>query len=143
MLLLFTHHLMLSARARFASLSDEELQAVIGTALKTLETRTKGIVYSHPSGSPHLDKVAAWLAQVLSERRSIATAPEAKDSDVRAVLEAINEAIRNHAAGGHQAGYLETAEQVLHSSLGGAPAIELPDDLGTLDEPPSDLIVSP
>ena len=142
-LLLFTHHLMLSARARFASLSDEELRVVIGTALKTMETRAKGIVYNHPSGAPHLDKVADWLAGVLSDRRSIASAPEASDSDVRTVLETISQAIRDHIAGGHQAGYLETAEQVLHSSLGGAPAIELPDDLGTLDEPPSDLIVSP
>ena len=140
MLLLFTHHLMLSARARFASLSDEELQAVIGAVLKTIETRIKGIVYSHPSGSPHLDRVAEWLAKVLSERRSIATAPEASDSDVRTVLDAISLAIRDHAAGGHQVRYLETAELVLHSSLGVAPAIELPD---ALDEPRSDLIVSP
>ena len=143
MLLLFTHHLMLSVRARFAALSDEELQAVIGTALKTMDTRAKGIVYSHPSGSPHLDKVADWLARVLSERGSIAAAPEASDSDVRTVLDAINQAIRDHAAGGHQVGYLETAERVLQSSLGGTPAIELPDELGVLDEPPSDLIVSP
>ena len=59
------------------------------------------------------------------------------------MLDATNQAIRDHAADGHQVGYLETAEQVLQSSLGGAPAIELPDDLGALDEPPSDLIVSP
>jgi len=143
MLLLFTHHLMLSARTRFAPLSDEELQAVIGTALKTMETRTKGIVYSHLSGSPHVDKVADWLVQVLSERGSIAAAPEAKDSDVRTVLDTISQAIHDHAAGGHQLGYLQTAEQVLKSSLVDAPAIELPDDLGALDEPPSDLIVSP
>jgi len=59
------------------------------------------------------------------------------------VLDATNQAIRDHAADGHQVGYLETAEQVLQSSLGGAPAIELPDDRGSLDEPPSDLILSP
>ncbi|GMR22618.1 MAG: hypothetical protein BMS9Abin37_0980 [Acidobacteriota bacterium] len=143
MLLLFTHHLMLSARARFAPLSDEELQAVIGTALKTMETRSKGIVYSHPAGTPHLDKVADWLAQVLSERGSIQAAPKASDSDVRTVLEAISQAIRDHAASEPHAGYLETAEQVLQASLGGAPAIELPHSIGAIDEPPPDLIVSP
>ena len=143
MLLLFTHHLMLSARVRFAPLSDEELQAVIGPARKTMDTRAKGIVYTHPVGTPHLDKVADWLARVLSERGSIQTAPEASDSDVSTVLEAISQAIRDHAANKPHAGYLETAEQVLQSSLGGAPAIELPDSIGALDEPPPDLIVSP
>lgn len=143
MLLLFTHHLMLSAPARFGRLSDTELQAVIGTALKTMETRAKGIIYSHPAGTPHLDKVADWLAQVLSERRSIQAAPEASDSDVRTVLEAMSQAIRDHGASEPHAGYLETAEHVLASSLGGARAIELPDAIGALDEPPPDLIVSP
>lgn len=143
MLLLFTHHLMLSARARFAPLSDEELQAVIGTALKTMDTRAKGIFYSHPAGTPHLDKLADWLAQVLSGRRSIQTAPEASDSDVRTVLQAMSQAIRDHAASEPHAGYLETAEQVLQSSLGGVAAIELPDSIGALDEPPPGLIVSP
>jgi len=143
MLLLFIHHLMLSAPARFTGLSDTELQAVIATALKTMETRAKGIVYSHPAGTPHLDKVADWLAQVLSERRSIQAAPEASDSDVRSVLEAMSQAIRDHGSSEPQTGYLESAELVLESSLGGAPAIELPDAIGALDEPPSDLIVSP
>ena len=143
MLLLFTHHLMLTGPARFARLRDAELQTVIDTALKTMETRAKGIVYSHPAGTPHLDKVADWLARVLSERRSIHAAPEASDSDVRTVLEAISHAIRDHDAREPQTGYLETAEQVLQSSLGGAPAIELPDTIGAVDEPPPDLIVSP
>jgi hypothetical protein len=143
MLLLFTHHLMLSAPARFARLSDAELQAVIGTALKTMETRAKGIVYNHPAGTPHLDKVAEWLAQVLSERKSIQAAPEASDEDVRTVLAAMSHAIRDHGASEPHAGYLETAEQVLKSSLGGAPPIELPEAIGARDEPPPNLIVSP
>lgn len=142
MFLLFTHHLLLSARERFAPLSDEGLREVVATAAKTLETHSKGIVYSHKTSSPKLDLLAGWLVEVLSARENIPTAPTASDSDVRRVLEAIRDAIAEHAAGA--AGptrYLETAEQVLHSSLRDAPAIDLPDDVR--EEPPPDLIVPP
>lgn len=146
MFLLFTHHLMLSSSARFAALSDADLRTVVETTAKTLGTRAKGIVYTHPAGSPHLDKFSAWLAQALSERGNIATAPDVSDRDVTTVLDAMAGAIRDHAdqaAAEPSAGYLHTAEQVLQSSLGGAPAIELPDSVGALEEPPPDLIVPP
>jgi len=143
MFVLFIHHLLLSARTRFVAMSDEDLQRVVATTAKTMETRAKGIVYSHPSGTPHLDKAAEWLAQVVSERGNIASAPDVSDRDAATVLESMARAIRDHAATGAPAGYLETAERVLASSLGGTPPIELPDSVGGLDESPSDRIVAP
>jgi len=142
MFLLFAHHLLLSAQPRFAALSDDELRDVIATAAKTLETTAKGILYSHKTSSPHLDALAEWLVGVLSARNEIATAPPASDNDVRHVLEAIRDAVADHARSAkQQIRYLETAQQVLQSSLRGAPPIELHES--TSDEPPSDLIVPP
>ena len=139
--LLFVHHLMFSVPGRFLDLSDSELREVIGAALKTLETRAKGIVYVHPPSSPHLEPAANWLAGILSERAEIATSPEATDNDVLDVLRTMERAIAEHIE--HDASresYLETAARVLRSSLEGAPPIELPDDF---DEPPQDLIITP
>jgi len=146
--LLFAHHLLLSASARFVSLSDMELQEVLATCLKTLETQAKGIVYSHKSSSPHLDAHAEWLANVIAARSRIATAPDVSDRDVRTVLEAIGHAIRDHASSSTTPrSYLETAEYVLRFSLGAAPEIEIPKDVGEVDpsppSQPSKLIVPP
>jgi hypothetical protein len=146
--LLFTHQLLFSARARFAPLSDTQLQEVLATSMKTLDTQAKGIVYSHKSSSPHLDAHAEWLAKVIAARSQIATAPDVSDRDVRTVLEAIGHAISDHASSPTRpGGYLATAEHVLRSSLGAAPEIEIPKDVGELDPSPpnlsSNLIVPP
>lgn len=142
MFLLFAHHLLLSAQPRFRALSDEELRDVIATAVKTLETTAKGILYSHKTSSPHLDALAEWLVGALSARDEITTAPPASDSDVRHVLEAIRDAVTDHTRSANpQIRYLETAQQVLQSSLREAPPIELPESMS--DEPPPDLIVPP
>ncbi len=138
---LFVHHLVFSAGARFASLSDDELEDVLRTARKTLETRTKGIVYSHHAQWPGLERLADWLAKLLSERAQIQSAPEASDADVVQVLQTIERAVEAHASqGAKRGGYLELARQVFASSLEGAPPLELPSEL---DEPPSGLIVTP
>jgi len=139
---LFIHHLILSAGARFASLSDKELEDVLRTARKTLETRTKGIVYSHHAQWPGLERLADWLAKLLSERAQIKSAPEASDADVVHVLQTIERAIEAHAAHGAKHGlYLKLAGQVFASSLEGAPPLDFPS--GELDEPPGGLIVTP
>ena len=138
---LFVHHLIFSAGTRFVSLLDDELEDVLRTARKTLETFTKGIVYSHPARSPGLEKLADWLAKLLSERAQIQSAPEASDADVVQVLQTIERAVEVHAAHGAKRGsYLELAGQVFASSLEGAPPLELPSEL---DEPPGGLIVTP
>ena len=141
MFALFVHHVVFSAGARFASLSDNELEDVIRTARKTLETRTKGIVYSHHAQWPGLEKLADWLGKLLSERAQIPSAPKASDADVVKVMETIEQAVEAHAAHGAKRGrYLELAGQVFASSLEAAPPLELPSEI---DEPPSSLIVTP
>lgn len=138
---LFVHHLIFSSKRPFSNLSDIELQEVIGTVLKTLETRLKGIVYSHPASSPYLDSTAKWLADALAARSEIATAPEASDTDVLEVLRTMEGAVQEHANDeASREPYLETAKRVFRSTLQGAPPLELPDEL---DEPPQNLIVTP
>ena len=138
---LFVHHLIFSAGAGFATLSDSELEDVLRTARKTLDTRAKGIVYSHHAQWPGLEKLADWLAKLLSERAQIKSAPQASDADIVQVLRTIELAVATHAAqGGKRGGYLELAGQVFASSLEEAPPLELPSEL---DEPPSGLIVTP
>ena len=137
---LFLHHLLVSRRARFRSVADDDLKGILGAVRKTLETRTKGIVYEHRTDSPHLDVHVSWLASVLAARADLKNIPEVSDRDVREVLEAVELSIADHRARGSGLDYLDTAEQVLQSSLAGAPPIELPPEL---DEPPPDLIVSP
>ncbi len=138
---LFVHHLVFSAGARFSTLSDNELEDVLRTTRKTLETRAKGIVYSHHAQWPGLEKLADWLAKLLSERAQIKSAPQASDADIVQVLRTIELAVATHAAqGAKRGGYLELAGQVFASSLEEAPPLELPSEL---DEPPSGLIVTP
>ena len=145
---LFVHHLIFSAGAGFATLELEitarnipQLEDVLRTARKTLETRAKGIVYSHHAQWPGLERLADWLAKLLSERAQIKGAPEASDADIVQVLRTIERAVATHAAqGAKRGGYLELAGQAFASSLEGAPPLELPSEL---DEPPSGLIVTP
>ena len=137
--MLFLHHLLLSQRARFDGLADLELAEVVGAAAKTLETQEKGIVYRHPTSSPHLDQRADWLVGILSRRSDIPQAPEASDEDVRRVAQALQKAIRDHASE-DSSSYLQTAAEVLRRSLDSAPPVELP---GDSTEPPADLIVPP
>ena len=146
--LLFMHHVLLSARKRFGAVGDAELVEVVSAARKTLDTRQKGILYNHPSSSPHLDRQAAWILEVLTERRRIAAAPEASDTEVLSVLGALEEAIRDHQAPpAKRSGYLDTAESVLRGSLGEAPEIDFAEASGDDDEPDdpgrSELIVPP
>ena len=139
--MLFVHHLIFSSKKRFSNLSDSELKEVIGTAVKTLETRAKGIVYSHPASSPYVESTSAWLADTLSARSEIQTAPEASDDEMLEVLRTIEKAVQEHAdESASRESYLSTAWGFFRSTLEGAPPIELP---GGDDEPPEGLIVPP
>jgi len=138
---LFFHHLLFSARARWRGFTDEQISEVIASSRKTLETRSKGIVYNHPASSPHIDAQVDWLVRMLTERSQFPSAPEASDDDVIAVLQAVGDAMSDHSRG-PSAGtpYLDVAEEVFRASLEQAPEIKLP---GEPDEPPTDLIVPP
>lgn len=139
---LFVHHLLFSARAGFEALTNGELVEVLETAAKTIETHSKGIVYTHQATSPHLQALADWLLKILMERQQIRGAPEVTDAEALEGLTTMRRAIEEHSAehGDTKGGYLATAERVLESTLKDAPPLELPEDL---DEPPRDLIVPP
>ena len=141
---LFLHQVLFEASDRFFSLSDEELEDVVRTAAKTLETEAKGIVYAHHTSSPHLDGLALWLVGVANARDEIPGAPPVADHDVRRAFELLAGAIREHAAsqtGTHHPSYLEMAKRVLGPALDGAPELVLPEGLD--DVPGGDLIVPP
>ena len=139
--LLFVHHVVFGAGKRFRSLSDDTLREVVSATLKTLETEAKGIVYTHHTSSPHLDRLASWLLGVVSAREAIDTAPPASERDVRLVFETLERAIQDHASQTNsRIPYLEIAEQVLGPSLEGAPPLELPPEL---DEPPENQLIVP
>jgi hypothetical protein len=130
---IFFHHLIFQAARPIAALADDELASVLETASKTLETRGKGVLYSHQASSPHLQPLADWLVKVLSERGSIPGAPEATDAEVVAALNATLAAARDHAAeGSGRDRYLDLAARVLGEALRHGPRIELPEALAPL-----------
>lgn len=139
---LFAHNALLTARTRYGAVSDEELTEILAAVNKTLSTRMKGIVYNHPSSSPHLDRQVEWLVRLVIERKSLDSVPDASDSDVARVLTTLDKAVREHIADARAKGsYLDVAQKVLRSSLDNAPPIEVPGD-----DPKSsstDLIVPP
>ena len=121
---------MLQAARPIAGLLDSELESVLDTTVKTLETRVKGVLYSHPTSSPHLQPLADWLVRVVTERRSIPGAPDASDADVLAALGATLSAARDHVANGPgRERYFELAGRVLGEALAAGPKIQLPDEL--------------
>lgn len=127
---IFLHHLVLQTARPLASLPDDELQSVLETAAKTLETRSKGLLYAHPTSSPHLQPLADWLVQVIAERALITVAPEATDTEVGAALAATLAALRDHVEhGSGRERYFELAARVFGESLAQGPRIELPDEL--------------
>ena len=139
--ILFLHKLLLSEESRFFSLSDEELSEVINTSSKTLDTHSKGIVYSHPSSSLHLEKYTKWLVDIIIGRDNIKGAPDASVNDIHQVFKTLNQAISEHSNGNvKRSSYLETAQRVLKSTIGNVPDIELSEKP---DGPPSQLIVPP
>lgn len=138
----FIHHLVLQAARPLRALGEGDLVVVLEAATSTLETRAKGVLYSHQTQAPHLQPLADWLARTLSERGDIAAAPEASDEDVVAALHAVVAAAKDHASRGPERDrYFDVAERVLRESLSNAPAVELPDELSSSSG--KDLIVPP
>ena len=138
--LFFVHHLILQAGGRLGTLSDGGLSDVLESTLKTLETRSKGVVYQHTCSASELQPLANWLVQVFSARGELANAPEVSDDDAIRVLGTMRLAVvahEQHASARRT--YLETAVRVMGPSLSDAPAIELPE---TMSLPSGDRIVS-
>lgn len=130
--LFFVHHVLLSSPAT-ARLGDVDLEDVLTTVRRTLETRTKGLLYTHPPGSAHLEPVVDWLDRVLAEREKIAGVPEASDAELLSMLDVLVRSVgahRSQGVSGRRESYLETAGRLLAESLSQAPPLELPAELG-------------
>jgi hypothetical protein len=138
---LFLHFVLAHSKNPLVGLDDSELAEVAGSAAATLETRAKGLLYSHPTDRMHLQSAAEWLSRLVVARGRFAEAPEVADGMTVVALRALAESASEHARerGGER--YLAKAERLLARDRGaGAPRVDLPDEL---NEPPRRLIVTP
>jgi hypothetical protein len=137
---LFLHHLLVSTANPLSSLSDRDLIEVLTTATKTLETRAKGVLYSHQTTSPHLQSATEWLLKLVSARKKIEAAPDVSDGDVAVAVGGFAASAEKHAKEAGKERYLEMIQRLLSIAFAERPALALPEEL---DEPPASLIVSP
>lgn len=137
---LFLHHLLVSTTNPLSPLTDRELIDVVGTAAKTLETRARGVLYSHQPASVHLQPAVEWLLKVLAARKKIEAAPDVTDGDALVAVTAFVSSVEDHAKETEKDGYLDRIQQLLSVSFSERPALALPDEL---NEPPPRLIVGP
>jgi hypothetical protein len=126
---LFVHHLLAATPTPLSPLSDLELTDVLKTAAKTLETRAKGVLYSHQTTSPHLQPPVEWLLKLVSARKKIEAAPDVSDGDVLAAIAAIASSVEEHAQQTERDRYLEMSQRLLSVSFTERPALILPDEL--------------
>lgn len=137
---LFLHYLLGLTRNPLSGLEDSELAEAATSAASTLETRAKGVLYSHPTEAPHLQRVAEWLVRLVNSREKIPSAPEVSDEEAAASLRALVESVEEHRREQGRERYLSKLERLFSKSAAEAPPLTLPEGL---DEPPSRLIVSP
>lgn len=139
---LFLHHVIVTKGKPFLALEDGEFRDVVDTAVKTLETRAKGILYRHPAASPHLEALSTWLIGIVTMREKITGAPAVSDEEVFVALQALLAAVTGRAGvpATTRERYLEQVERILSEHLSNPPPIELPTEL---DPPRSSVILSP
>lgn len=137
---LFLHYLLAFARNPLSDLDDEELSEATASAASTLETRVKGVLYSHPTERPHLQNAAEWLVRLVTLRETVPSAPEVSDEEAAVALRALVESVEEHRRDEGRARYLSKLERLFAKSKSEGPPLTLPEGL---DQPPSRLIVSP
>jgi hypothetical protein len=137
---LFLHYLLALSRNPLSGLDDGELAEVVAAAASTLETRAKGVLYSHPTERLHLQQAAEWLARLLTSREKIPAAPRVSDEEMVVALRALASGVEEHAREQGRERFLSKLERLLSKSAASGPPLTLPEGL---DEPPSRLIVTP
>jgi hypothetical protein len=136
----FLHYLLALSRNPLSELDDRDLAEVAASAASTVETRAKGILYSHPTERLHLQKPAEWLVLLVASREKIPSAPEVSDVEVAVALRALVDGVEEHRREAGRERYLAKLERLFSKSRAEGPPISLPEGL---DEPPRQLIVSP
>jgi hypothetical protein len=138
---LFLHYLLTTKPNPLRRLGDSELQDAVGTAVRTLETRAKGVIYDHAASSPRLQPMVEWLVRLVSVRNEVRGAPRVSDSDALHALRTLSSAVSEHlSGGGARESYLDSVARILSDIVSETPELALPEEL---DEPPGPLIVTP
>ncbi len=137
---MFLHYLLALSRNPLSGLDDVELSEVLAAAAATLETRTKGVIYTHSPERLHLQGAVEWLVRLATMREQIPGAPTVSDAETVLVLRAFVEAIDEHAKESGRERYFSKLERIFSKSGGSSTPLTLPEGL---DEPPKQLIVTP
>lgn len=137
---LFLHYLLALSRNPLSGLDDRELGEVVAAAASTLETRAKGVLYTHPTERLHLQPKAEWLVRLVTSREKLPEAPQVSDEEMLDALRAVASGVDEHAREEDRERYLSKLERLFSKSRAGEPPLKLPEGL---DEPPSRLIVTP
>ncbi|HEY7820647.1 MAG TPA: hypothetical protein VIG29_20650 [Vicinamibacteria bacterium] len=137
---LFLHFVLALTRNPLGELDDSELAEVAAAAASTLETRAKGVLYSHPPERLHLGPAAAWLTRLVAARDKMPEAPNVSDEDSAVALRALAEGVGEHIREGGRERYLSKLKRLFTKAGGGEKPLTLPEGL---DEPPKSLIVAP
>jgi hypothetical protein len=138
---LFLHHTIVTRGKPLVTLEDEELRDVLETTIKTLETRARGILYTHPSTSPHLQSLSDWLTGLVTMRERVKGAPSVSEDEALVALRALRSSIGSEASRETtRERYLERVERILSQYLEETPVVELPEEL---TDPRPGLIVPP
>jgi hypothetical protein len=136
----FLQYVLAHSKSPLSELEDAELAEVAATAASTLETRAKGVLYSHPTERLHLQPAAGWLTRLVLSRKMIPEAPSVADEETVAALRALVESVEDHSREKGRERYLAKLQRFFARSGAPATPIKLPADL---DEPPQQLIVTP
>jgi hypothetical protein len=137
---LFLHFVLALTRNPLQGLDDSELREVAATAASTIETRAKGVLYSHPTERLNLKPSAEWLARLVSLRAKMPEAPAVSDEETAVALRAVVEGVADHIREGASERYLSKLERLFRKSGGAEKPLALPEGL---DEPPRSMIVTP
>jgi hypothetical protein len=137
---LFLHFVLALTKNPLLGLDDSELGEVAAAAASTLETRARGVLYSHPTERLHLKPSAEWLARLVASREKMPEAPRVSDEETAVALRALVEGVEEHVREGGRERYLSKLERLFTKSGGGGKPLSLPEGL---DEPPKSMIVTP
>lgn len=137
----FLHYVLALSRNPLAGLDDFELGEAATASASTVETRAKGVLYTHSPSRLHLQPASEWLTRLVLSREKFPEAPTVSDDEAGAALRALVECVEEHAREKGRERYLAKIQRLL--SRAGTPAdpLTLPEDL---DPPPTPrLIVTP
>jgi hypothetical protein len=105
--------------ARHADVTDRLLSEAVGTLRKTIETRDKGILYDHQADDARAQALVHEIASLYEERDSEGRRSSPSDTDLLAVLKALESALAAALAeAGDARAFLATIARVTAGAVG-------------------------